>query len=575
MVLLHYRMASQNTQNIKERLSIEEVVGQYVELKPAGTSLKGRCPFHAEKTPSFMVSPMRQNYHCFGCGVGGDIFTFVQEIEGLDFKGALKTLADKAGIELVYEKGVQRDDNDALFSILESVTQYYTENLKQNTKAVNYLQERGLTDETIDSFRIGFALDGWSGAYDYLKGVGFSEKNIEQAGLIKKGSKGSYDRFRSRIMFPIADSAGRIVAFSGRIFDKEDDNTGKYINSPETPLYHKSKILYGYDRARQAIRKANFAVLVEGQMDLIATHQAKYNNAVALSGTALTSEHITLLGRMSKNLCIALDADAAGIASAGKSARAALSAGFDVKIAALPEGTDPADMLASGEIEAWKKTIKDSQHIIDFLLQLCRRKSKDERAFKLTVQKEILPYLLDIESEIDKSHFVQKVAAQLSVGEEAVRRELSKLKAVPVNEGIQPQTIPTKDVASLGAEEELVLMYLWQQGLDDQLVDCKRLKIQIEEALTPIGFKALEEKLAGNKEAAFTFEALYHDEDSMKRAINELIERLLKRGLQKELDDASIAIRKAESEDNKKDIAAYEQKHQDILEKLRKLDSHL
>lgn len=575
-------MASGNVENIKERLSIEEVVGQYVELKPAGSSLKGRCPFHAEKTPSFMVSPMRQSYHCFGCGVGGDIFTFIQEIEGLDFKGALKALADKAGIELVYEKGAEKDDKDILFSILESVTEYYVDNLTKNTKALTYLKERGLTKETIDSFRIGFAPDGWSGAFDHLKNAGFSEKHIEEAGLIKKGDKGSYDRFRSRIMFPIADNVGRVVAFSGRIFGKEDDlpdggqvTQAKYINSPETPLYHKSKILYGYDRARQAIRKTNFAVLVEGQMDLIATHQAKYLNTVALSGTALTPEHITLLGRMSKNLCIALDADAAGIASAGKSARSALRSGFDVKIAALPKGADPADMLANGDLEVWKKTIKDSKHIIDFLLNLYRENSKDDRAFKLTVQKEVLPYLLDIENEIDKSHFVQKVAAQLAVGEEAVRQELSKLKAAPINEGITQHTTTKRDEKPLGAADELVLMYLWQKDLKEQLVDSKRLRAQIEEALTPIGFKALEEKLAGNNEAAFKFEALYKDEDGMKSAIHELLERLIKRELQKELEQASISLRKADSEGNDTDIALYEQKHQELLEKLRKLDNHL
>ena len=568
-------MASGNVENIKERLSIEEVVGQYVELKPAGSSLKGRCPFHAEKTPSFMVSPARQSYHCFGCGVGGDIFTFIQEIEGLDFKGALKALADKAGITLVYEKGVEKDDKDVLFSILESATEYYQETLQANKKAQKYLKDRGLTEETIKSFRLGFAPDSWSGVYDHLKSLGFSEKHIEEAGLIKRGEKGSYDRFRSRIMFPIADSVGRTVAFSGRIFGKEDENTGKYINSPETSLYHKSKILYGYDRARQAIRKSNFAIVVEGQMDLLATHQAKYHNTVALSGTALTTEHLTLLGRMSKNVCIALDADPAGIASAGKSARAALRAGFDVKIAALAEGTDPADMLTQGEVEAWKTTIRESKHIIDFLLDLYREKTKDERSFKLTVQKEVLPYLLDIESEIDKSHFIQKVAAQLSVGEEAIRQELSKLKNTPVNEGITPSVQTKTDQKPLGAGDELVLMYLWQKDLKEPLVDCKRLKQQIEEALTPIGFKALEEKLKDNKEAAFTFEALYHDEDSMKRAIFELLERLTKKGLQKELENASIALRKAESEGNEKEISKYEQKHQELLEKLRKLDNHL
>jgi len=567
-------MAAGNVENIKERLSIEEVVGQYVDLKPAGGSLRGKCPFHAEKTPSFMVSPTRQSYHCFGCGVGGDIFTFIQEIEGLDFKGALKALADKAGVELTNERGIEKDDKDVLFSILESITEFYVENLKKNQKALAYLKGRGLTDETINSFRIGFAPDSWSDAFEYLKKAGFSEKHIEEAGLIKSGNKGMYDRFRSRIMFPVADSVGRVVAFSGRIFDKEDDVSGKYINSPETPLYHKSKILYGYDRARQAIRKSNFAILVEGQMDLIASHQAKYHNTVALSGTALTQEHITLLGRMSKNLCIALDADTAGITSAGKSAKMALRAGFDVKIAALPVGSDPADMLATGEIETWKKTIKESKHVVDFLLDHYRSDTKDERTFKLVVQKEVLPYLHEIESEIDKSHFIQRVAAQLSVGEEAVRQELSKIR-VEHNEGITTVAHKGVEGKKLGAADELILMYLWQKDLKEPLVDCKRLRAQIEEAVTPIGFKALEEQLKDNKEAAFKFEALYHDADSMKSAILELLDRLLKRSLQKQVDEASISLRKAESEGNEAHISTYEKIYQELLEKLRQLDNHL
>lgn len=564
-----------NVEQVKDRLSVEEVVGQYVELKPAGANLKGKCPFHAEKTPSFMVSPSRQTYHCFGCGVGGDIFTFVQEIEGLDFKGALKMLADKAGVELTYERGVPKDDKDALFGVLESVTSYYVDNFKENKKAQKYLKDRGLSDETIDAFRIGFAPDSWSGALDHLKSAGFSEKQIEDAGLIKKGDKGFYDRFRSRIMFPITDSVGRVVAFSGRIFDKEDDNTGKYINSPETDLYHKSRILYGYDRARQAIRKTNFAVLVEGQMDLIATHQAGYTNTVALSGTALTPEHITLLGRMSKNLCIALDADDAGIASASKSARAALRAGFDVKVAALPEGDDPADMIARGDVESWKKTIKDSKHVVDFLLDHYRGKSKDERNFKLLVQKEVLPYLHDIASEIDKSHFIQRVAAQLSVQEEAIRQELSKIKAEPVNEGVAPKNAKKINGTPLQAEEELMLMYLWQKQVKEPFIDIDAFKKQVEGVLTPIGFKALEEKLLQNSEAAFRFEALYDTGEGMKDAINELLERLSHLNLKKELEEASEALRKAEAEGNEENIAKFEEKYQKLHQKLAQLPNHL
>lgn len=559
-----------NVEQVKERLSIEEIVGQYVELKPAGSNLKGKCPFHAEKTPSFMVSPSRQTYHCFGCGVGGDIFTFIENIEGLDFKGALKMLADKAGVELTYDKQEDRDEKDELFSILEAATAHYTENLKGNKEAIAYLKERGLTDETIQVFRIGFAPDSWDKTVTYLRDKGFTEKNIDKAGLIKKGDRGYYDRFRSRIMFPITDSVGRVVAFSGRIFGKEDDNTGKYINSPETALYHKSKILYGYDRARQAIRKTNFAILVEGQMDLIATHQAGYTNAVALSGTALTPEHITLIGRMSKNLCIALDADEAGVASASKSARAALRAGFDVKIAVLPEGDDPASMLARDDVATWKTTIKESKHIIDFLLARLRTRAKDDRAFKLAVEKEVLPYLHDIASEIDKSHFVQRVAAQLSVTEEAVRQELSKTQQAYTSEAM---TGPTKEREEkrIQAEEELVLMYLWQQQVKEPFIDMEKFKKQVEDVVTPLGFTALAERLAKNSEAAFRFEALYDSEEQMKNAINELLERLTSMNVRRELETASVALRKAESEGDTAKIEELSKKCSELHQRLANL----
>jgi len=563
---------SGNVEQIKERLSIEEVVGAYVELKRAGSNSKGRCPFHAEKTPSFVVSPSRETYHCFGCGVGGDIFTFVQEIEGLDFKGSLKMLADKAGIELKYEKGAEKNDNDELFAVLESVTTYYSENLTKNTDALTYLKERGLTSESITSFRLGFAPEGWSGAIDHLKALGFSEKHINDAGLSIDGKKGKYDRFRSRIMFPITDSVGRVVAFSGRIFGTEDEKMGKYINSPETTLYHKSKILYGYDRARQAIRKTNFAILVEGQMDLLATHQNGYTNAVALSGTALTDEHITLLHRMSDNLVIALDADAAGIASAGKSARAALRKGFDVKIAALAEGEDPADILGRGEIDTWKEVIKNSKHVVDFLLDHYRNTAKDDRSFKLTVQKEVLPYLHDIASEIDKTHFIQRVAAQLSVTEAVVRNELAKIHA-PVNAQKTTPQAPQEEKIS-GAESELMLMFLWQKSLETPLIDIKGMQKLIEEVLTPVGFQANFAKLAENTEAAFRFELLYATEEQTKNAMSELLERLTRKALAKDLETATAALRRAESEGDIKKQTEFAQKCQELHQRIGQLPQH-
>ena len=332
-------------QQIKDRLSIVDVVSQYVKLERSGQSSRARCPFHAEKTPSFFVSPERGTYHCFGCDVGGDIFSFVEAVEGLDFKGALKVLAEKAGVPLVYEKKGERDERDRLFELMEIATIFYTSRLSEPAK--KYLTERGLSDTTVKAFRLGLAGSEWSELTDALKGKKFSDKEILDAGLAKKNERGNLtDKFRNRIMFPIADSAGRIVGFSGRIFgENASPEAPKYLNSPETPLFHKSRILYAFDRAKQSIRKLNCAVLVEGQVDLLASHQAGWGNTVAVSGTAFTPEHASLIRRMTDNLVIALDADEAGIKAASRASREALRGGLNVKVARLPEGTDPADFI--------------------------------------------------------------------------------------------------------------------------------------------------------------------------------------------------------------------------------------
>ena len=365
-------------QQIKDRLSIVDVVSQYVKLERAGASLRARCPFHAERTPSFHVSPERGTYHCFGCNVGGDIFSFVEAIEGLDFKGALKVLAEKAGVELVYERGglpgqgkEQKDERERLFELLETATIFYTSRLSDAAK--KYLKERGLSDATMKEFRLGLAGDAWSELSDFLKTKKFTDREIVEAGLAKNpaGQQAAYgagnergrlvDKFRNRIMFPIADPAGRIVGFSGRIFgEKASPEAPKYLNSPETPLFHKSRILYGFDRAKQSIRKLNCAVLVEGQVDLAASHQAGWGNTVAVSGTAFTDEHAALIRRMTDNLVIALDADQAGIKAASRAARAALALGLNVKVAQLPSGLDPADFILKEGADAWKKAVRDS-----------------------------------------------------------------------------------------------------------------------------------------------------------------------------------------------------------------------
>jgi len=336
-------MATQ-VEQIKEKLGIVDVVGQYIKLEKAGSNLKAKCPFHNEKTPSFFVSPARNSYYCFGCNAKGDIFSFVEQFEGVDFTGALKILGEKAGVQIVYERQDIRDEKSRLHSIMEDATLFFEENLNKQKKVLEYLKKRGLDDKTIKTWRVGYSPDSWSSLYEHLKGK-FNTDEINKAGLIKKSEKGGdyYDRFRGRIMFPISDNSGRIIAFSGRIF-KDNENEAKYINSPETQLFSKSKILYGYDKAKFSIRKLNFSIVVEGQMDILLSHQALFTNTVALSGTALTEEQVGLLKRLSGNVVLAFDSDSAGVASSGKSAMLMLSLGMDVKVTHLKQGEDPSDV---------------------------------------------------------------------------------------------------------------------------------------------------------------------------------------------------------------------------------------
>jgi DNA primase len=276
-------------EKIKERLTIEEVVSSYIKLEPAGKNFKAKCPFHNEKTPSFYVSPDRNSFYCFGCGAKGDIFSFVQQFEGLDFMGSLKMLADRAGVPLVFEKTESKSEKERLYMILEDATRFFEGGLAARPEAQEYLKKRGIKAETARDFRLGYVPNEWRLLYTHLKNKKYNDAEIEKAGLAKRAEqkeKGFYDRFRGRVMFPIADSSGRIIAFSGRIL-VDDDSSAKYLNSPDTILFNKSTVLYGIDKAKQDIRTKNYTILVEGQMDLVLSHQAGIKNTVAVSGTAL------------------------------------------------------------------------------------------------------------------------------------------------------------------------------------------------------------------------------------------------------------------------------------------------
>ena len=429
-----------NVEKIKDKLSISDVVGEYVTLKRAGRTFIAKCPFHNEKTPSFHVSPERGTYKCFGCGEGGDIFTFVEKMEGIDFPTALRQLADKAGVKLERQFNAtpeHKEHDERLREVCEEATKFFQSKLSQRNDVHEYLRSRGVHDDTIGVWRLGYASAAWEEVSKHLVSHGFTKDEIVEAGFAVKSEKKPgeiFDRFRGRIIFPIFDTIGRPIGVSGRYFEKvpgqkEEGEPAKYVNSPETALFKKSKTLYGFDRARNSIRKADCILLVEGQFDLVLAHQSGLSFTVALSGTALTPEHLSLLGRLSKRLVLALDADAAGIRAGLRSAQMALAAGFDVKVPTFPATQDPAD-VARENPELLKAAIRTSKAAVEFFMDVLRPGAKDERGYAKNVETYVLPLINAMESKIEQEHFIRIVAQKLGVSEAAVRVEAARRPAL-------------------------------------------------------------------------------------------------------------------------------------------------
>ena len=443
---------SSNVEKIKERLGIEEVVSSYVKLDRAGKNLKGKCPFHNEKTPSFYVSPDRGGYYCFGCGAKGDIFNFVQQFEGLDFMGSLKMLADRAGISLEFDKNndLNKTEKERLLSIMEDATVFFENGLKSSQQAIDYVKARGITEETAKKFRIGYVPPDWRLLYTYLKNKKYLDIDIEKAGLIKKPDdvdgikKEFYDRFRGRIMFPISDSGGRVIAFSGRIL-VDDGKSAKYLNSPDTILFNKSTVLYGIDKAKTDIRIKNYSILVEGQMDLVLSHQAGIKNTVAVSGTALADtlfskenvvNNLGIIKRLSNNIILAFDSDNAGRKAAMRSARIALGLGMDVKIADLPEGKDPADLVLS-DPESWKNVLRNSKPVVEFQLDTVLSQKLDPRKLPQALRDNLFPFIAPLTGAMEKAHYIKLIKEKTGISEDSIREDLKSVEALIKNDIVQ------------------------------------------------------------------------------------------------------------------------------------------
>ena len=554
-----------HVQQIKERLSIEDVVSSYIKLEKAGGNLKAKCPFHNEKTPSFFISPARGSFYCFGCGMKGDIFSFVEEFEGLDFRGSLKLLADRAGVSLGGYSKEKEDEKDKLYRMMEEASVFFTENL--DGRVMDYLKGRGLEEKTIASFRIGFAKDEWRSLYDHLK-TRFSDRELELAGLIKKveGKSGYYDRFRNRIMFPIADSSGRIIAFSGRIFGDPSNSSGqeapKYLNSPETPIFNKSSVLYGMDRAKDSIRKNNFSILVEGQMDLVMSHQAGFRNTVATSGTALSDSTISkdsgvsnlgLVRRLSQNIVLAFDADKAGISATIRAGKIALTLGMDVKVASIPGGSDPADLISKKGSEAWKDAIRNSKHLIEFMLAKATEDTNgDPRKLGRAVKEKILPYVASVESAIEKMHFLKLVSDKSGISLSALEEDLKKVEEDSKHGG--EARLAESPFFRLGRKDyilrRLLGIVLWQASKEKKDLDTHEILKDLSATLNIAEEKILSGIQGSKEDLIFEAEVFYGSGANLKKDAEEMFSNLKEEHLKEKLN---IKMRELHLAEEKKD----------------------
>jgi len=419
---------------VKQKTDIASVVGQYVALKKAGRNLVGLCPFHGERNPSFFIYPEQQSWHCFGCNTGGDVFSFIMKKEGLDFGEALHLLAQRAGVTVPTRPGrdEEKEEKEQLYKINEAAAQYFHNlllNSPEGKSAKNYLESRGFTDKTVAEFQLGYSSSKWDDLKKYLQERGHTEEEQAKAGLLAESERGRiYDRFRSKLMFPIWDIRGRVIGFGARVLD---DSLPKYINSPQTPAFDKSSSLYGINLAAPGIRQQEMAVIVEGYVDVITAHQNGFNNVVASMGTSVTEAQVSSLKRLSRNLVLALDADAAGEEAMLRGVSYENILESEIRVVILPQGKDPDDVIKENN-DTWRQLLDKATPIVDYTINMITSKlDLDTARDKSLSVKELLPIISEMKDKVRQAHYVQKLARLVNVGERTIEAELSRLKPAP------------------------------------------------------------------------------------------------------------------------------------------------
>jgi DNA primase len=557
-------MYSSVIEEIKSRLDIVEVVSQYIKLQKSGANYKAPCPFHSEKKGSFFVSTTKQIWHCFGCQKGGDIFGFVKEIEGVEFGDALRILANRAGVELkkqTPEAAQLKTERERLYEACELAAKFYEKQLessKAGLEAKHYLLSRGLSEQSIKEWRVGYAPDSWHGLGNFLTSSGYQNGEIEKAGLGIRSESGSvHDRFRGRIMFPIFDLNSQVVGFGGRIMQAKSPDEAKYINTPGTLLYDKSRILYGLDKARVEIKKKNACILVEGYTDVIMSVQSGIANVVSSSGTALTLFQLKIMKRYTDNLILGYDMDLAGDTANKRGIDLAVNEGFGVRVVRPPyEGKDPADVIQDNP-EEWKKAVESTKSIMEYYFEnaLAGNDTSTPEG-KKNIMKTLLPSIKKFDNQVEQSYWLKILAHEIDAREEDLRQELKKTRNVEIDTGFDPvpEKFPKKTKIELLEERLLVLILKYANNIET--VDTGRLALFSPHALQIIsalkeGPDGLDERMPDDAKEYYNVLCLRAEIETVeeKEAAGEirfLLKEAEKMKLKAELETISKKIKRAE-----------------------------